>query len=136
MRLMRPILAALLAVCIAIFPIAMPRAAAMAGHSHQTASAAHAHEASGHAHEHASASSENGGAHLAVIAEHDAHASDGEASGDGPSCCGTTTCHSFQTSSPPMLCKRLPVMALVEAVNDHQVQGLVSGRLDRPPRTV
>lgn len=135
MRAMQPIIVALLAVCMAIFPIAMPRAAVTAGHSHET-TAAHAHEALGHDHRHASVTSPDSEVDLAAVAEHDPHASHGEETGNGLSCCGTTTCHSFQTSSPPVLCKRLPAMLRVEASNDPQVRSLVAGRRDKPPRTV
>lgn len=125
---MRTILAALLAVCMAVFPVAMPQAAALSGHSH--ASAAHTHEAlDGSAHVDASA------LHDDRIVQHEHAASHDEEEG-GSSCCGTTACHAFQVSSLPALGVRLSLIGVVQVACDHQVPGIFSGRLDRPPRTV
>ena len=126
LRLMRKVMAALLAVCMAVFPIAMPRAAALMGHSHDSAS-----------------HSQHGPTNADVSARHDcdpvehkpAAPHEGDEEGRS-SCCGTTACHAFQISSLPALGVRLSSIGVVQVACDHQVPDVSSGRLDRPPRTV
>lgn len=124
LRLMRTVVAALLALCMAVFPVAMPQAAASKGHGH--GSAVHAQD--GHAHGSAT--------HDHDIVEHEHAASHDGDEESSSACCGTTTCHAFQISSLPTLGARLSLIGVVQVAYDHQVPGVFSGRLDRPPRTV
>jgi uncharacterized protein involved in copper resistance len=128
LRLMRTVLAVLLAVCMAVFPVAIRQAVASTGHSH--APGTHAHEAlDGTAHADVSAPHEDD------TLEHEHAASHGQDEGSSSSCCGTTTCHAFQVSSSPALGARLPLIGVVQVACDHQVPSVFPGRLDRPPRT-
>lgn len=131
--LMRTIIAALLAVCMAIFPIAMPQAAALAGHSHQAVPVDHTHEKLNL--EQASVHCEDAAVGVTSANEHGTASGDHDG-GDGSSCCGTTACHPFQVISTLTIGARLPVIGVVQVTRDHQVSGVFSGRLDRPPRTV
>ena len=125
MRLIRTVFAALLAVCMAVFPVAMPQAAALTGHAHGSAS--HTHD--GPTDTDVSALHE----HDTVEHEHAAsHHGDEEG---GSACCGSTACHAFQISSLPALGVRLSLIDVVQVACDHQVPSIPSGRLDRPPRT-
>ncbi len=130
MQVMRTIIAALLAACMAIFPIAMPQASALAGHSHTSAATADARtadviDAAGHAHLCDEASD----------AAHHEHASHNGNPDNGQTCCGSMTCHAFQVSAAPSLVTRLRLSGVVHISRDQQVALTFSGRLDRPPRT-
>ena len=126
LRLVRTIIAALLAVCMAVFPVAMPHAAALMGHAHTSAS--HTHDGPTNA--------DVSALHDCDPVEHEHAASPAGEEEGGPSCCGTTACHAFQVSSFPALGVRLTLIGVVQVACEHQVPGVPSGRLDRPPRTV
>ncbi len=127
LRLMRTILVVLLAVSMAVFPVAMPQAAASTGHNH--ASGAHEHEAP-------DGTADVSAPHEDDTLEHEHAASHDQDEGSSSSCCGTTTCHAFQVSSSPALGARLPLIGVVQVACDHQVPSVFPGRLERPPRTV
>jgi len=128
LRLVDTVLALMLAVCLAVFPIAMPRAMAVAGHGH--AVAAHHPQAAEAGDEHACASAE---IDVADRHQHPSHDPDGR---DGPPCCGTMACHALQASSVPALGAPPTTIRVVHVTRDQQIAGVLSGRLDRPPRTV
>jgi hypothetical protein len=111
----------------AVFPVAMPQAAASTGHNH--ASGAHEHEAP-------DGTADVSAPHEDDTLEHEHAASHDQDEGSSSSCCGTTTCHAFQVSSSPALGARLPLIGVVQVACDHQVPGVFPGRLERPPRTV
>jgi hypothetical protein len=130
---MGSIIVALLAITLAVFPISMPQAAASSGHEHAMAVSVE--------HNHAVVDADH--QHVDVLASCDYTAASGcndHASGphDGtdPSCCGTGTCHAAETSLPPSLYSPLPSDAPMVMAGDGQVARVVSGRIDRPPRTV
>lgn len=125
MRLMDRIIAALLTICMAVFPIAMPQAVAWAGHSQAEAHAGHVADVSD-PRRHDAVSDTAGHEHASHHGETD----------DGQSCCGTVTCHAFQVSGAPSVATQLRLVGVVEIFADPQVAEVVSGRLDRPPRTV
>lgn len=123
MRPMAPIIAVLLAITMAIFPIAMPRAAASADHrSTVTLDTHHSH---GEADVSCARASVTCGDH-----EGDGH----EASGSG--CCGMSVCHAFQVSAAPAILCRHVTMTSVTVARDEQVGGVTPGGLDKPPRTI
>ena len=125
MRLMCTVIATLLAVCMAVFPVAMPQAAALTGHAHGSAS--HTHDDP--------TDTDVSALHDCDTIEHKhvaSHHGDEEGSS---SCCGTTACHAFQISSLPALSVRLSLIGVIQVACYHQVPGVSSGRLDRPPRT-
>lgn len=126
-------MAALLAVCMAVFPIAMPQASAVAGHSHTETSVVHDHDHSSVA---AAAIPAPDDEVSSAVAGHHEHASHEGPSSDGKTCCGTMTCHVFQVSHAPALATRLPLTGVVQVTCDQQVTKAAPGRLDRPPRTV
>jgi uncharacterized protein involved in copper resistance len=128
LRLMRTFIASLLAVCMAVFPVAMPRAAALSAHSH--AAVSHVHDAfEGATHANASALDLDD-------VEHEHAVPPDQDEGGSHACCGTTTCHAFRVSGFPVIGGRLSLIGIVWFVCDHQVPSVFSGRLDRPPRTV
>jgi len=126
LRLVGPIIAVLLAITMAIFPISVPHAAVSGVHNH---AAAHGHDHQEHAVE-ASVSCD----HQVVEGQHSEH--EGTPDGAGSSCCSIGGCHAVHVS----LVAGLPspaVAPLPSAISgDEQVDGVISGRLDRPPRTV
>jgi hypothetical protein len=132
LRLMGTIIVALLAIIMAIFPISVPQAAASAGHRHAaTADAGHAHAVTdgdhGHAHEMASH-----GIDLSASTDHD----EGSHDCSGPVCCSMGTCHAFQASVLPDLSSPAVATIPVALPGDEQVEGIVAGGLDKPPRTI
>jgi hypothetical protein len=123
--LVRTIVAALIAVCVAIFPIAMPRAAALTDVGGMSVS----HQAAAHSDEHAVLGEHSEAAH------HE-HASHGHSDGNESSCCGTTACHAFQVSAGPSVSALRRLIGPIRIACDQQVAEALPGRLDRPPRTV
>jgi hypothetical protein len=123
LRLMGPIIAVLLAITMAIFPISMPRAAAPGVHGHALTLETHTHDGVGLSCDHGA--SVTCGDHES--ANHDA---------DSPSCCGMTVCHAFQISAAPDVLTPCMRVTSVSVSGDEQVGGITPGGLDRPPRTV
>jgi hypothetical protein len=138
LRLMDPIIAVLLAITMAIFPISMPRAAAFGEHGHAAAveivhedvAVAADHHANHHDHADMVASCDL--AAVGVCGQPESNSHDGATS----ACCGIGFCHAFQPSvAPPVFSPYLSAVPMSLA-RDEQVEGAFLGRLDRPPRTV
>ena len=134
LRLMGFIIAVLLAVTAGILVIPAPHAAAsgerlapaatVLGHDH----AAHSHEATvdvehSSGHDHASARNDCGDP-----------ASDHHGSG-GTDCCNMGACHAVQALVAPVLHMPCASAAVRAVVGDQQVEGIIPGGLDKPPRT-
>jgi hypothetical protein len=123
LRLMGPIIAVVLAITMAIFPIPMPRAAAWHGPQDAVMLGSH------HTHDGASVSCDD--ASPVACGDHEHGTRD-----TGPGCCGVGMCHAFQVSGAPDVHSPDACAVPMAIVGDEQVAGLVSGRLDRPPRSV
>jgi hypothetical protein len=124
LRLMGPLIAVLLAVTMAIFPISIPRAAALSGHGHAAEFGTHTHDEAG------------------ISRDHESPAPCGDHHGSGkhdvgsPGCCGMGVCHAFQVSAAPDLLSPQVTAASIVLSADEQVRGVTPGSLDRPPRTI
>jgi hypothetical protein len=129
------IIAVLLAVTAGILVISTPHAAAsgerlplaatVLGHDH----AAHSHEGAVDvepepAHDHASARNDCG------------DPASGDHGAGGADCCNMGACHAVQALATPMLHVSYASAVTIAARGDEQVEGVVPGGLDRPPRTV
>jgi len=135
LRLLGTIVAALLAITMAIFPVGMPQAAASTGHSHAALAAGHSH-AGGSAPHHDEAAGLQAVCHSsAVQSDCDRNPADPHDHGDA-NCCGGLGCHSFQVSSAPIISSPITSRILIAVAGDEQVSGIAPGRLDRPPRTM
>lgn len=133
MRLMGTIIVALLAITMAIFPISVPQAAASAGHWHAaTADAGHAHAVLEGEHEHAHETASHGTDLSGGSVDRD----QGPHDCSGPVCCSMGTCHAFQASMLPDLSSPAASTIPVALPGDEQVEGITTGGLDKPPRTV
>jgi hypothetical protein len=124
LRLMDHIIAVLLAITMAIFPISVGQAAAVKGSEHAVALDAH------HTHDEALVTCDSSVA--ATCSDHHT----GNHDGTSPGCCGIGVCHAFQASAAPAVYSPHRSAVLMALTRDEQVDGIVSGRLDRPPRTV
>lgn len=141
---MRAILAALVAVSMAIFPISMGPTAALAGVHHGVAAGAHHGAAAADAHHDDHADGDHrADASLACEAGSgvtgDAPPCHGDAGSDGQAgayCCGGVACHFFQISAAPVLFAPPLNPSSLALSGDAQIAGVASGRIDRPPRTV
>lgn len=130
MRLTSTIIAVFLALSMAIFPISMVRATAMGGHSH--AATAQVEYGDHHAHV---ASSDADCPSLTNVDDHGVPAENASHE-SGPSCCGMGACHVFQMSAAPSVFTPAGSAHVLHALEDEQVSGAFSVRIDRPPRTV
>ena len=134
MRLMGLIIAVLLAVTVGILVISTPHAAAsgerlalaatVLGHDHAT----HSHEVALDvvqlsAHDHASARNGCG------------DPASGDHGGGGTDCCNMGACHAVQALTAPVLHMPCASAITIAALGDEQVEGVVPGGLERPPRT-
>jgi hypothetical protein len=118
------IIAVLLAITMAIFPISVGQAAAVKGSEHVVALDAH------HPLDEALATPD--GIVAGTCSDHHT----GNHDGTSPGCCGIGICHAFQVSAAPAVYSPHRSAVLMALAGDEQVDGIVSGRLDRPPRTV
>ncbi|NBJ09438.1 hypothetical protein [Microvirga arsenatis] len=133
LRLMGTIIVALLAITMAIIPISMPQAAASAGNHHAVrVDAGHENAAIAGDHEHADELAPSHDAALDASADH--HQGSQECS--GPVCCSMSTCHAFQESAAPTVYSPTVSQVSMAMAGDEQVEGITTGGLDRPPRTV
>ena len=135
MRLTGLIIAVLLAVTAGIFVISTPHTAA-SGERLTSAEIlldqvleAHSHEGAvegdqSSAHDHASAQKDCG------------DPASGAHGGDGVACCSMGACHAIQSIATPMVQLRRASAVVLAIVGDEQVEGVITGGLDRPPRTV
>jgi hypothetical protein len=121
---MDAIIAGLLALTMAIFPISMPRAAASNGPEHSFTLDTH------HTHDDVLASCDQ--AFAIVCGDHGS----GNHDSSGSNCCGVGVCHAFEVSAAPDVHWPYATAAPMAIAGDEQVEGVNSGRLDRPPRTV
>lgn len=133
LRVINTIVAIFLALSVAVFPLSMAHAAALAGHHEATAQADVRIEAD-HDHFHQAASSCAEDANVTVA---DDCASHQGASGPrgGASCCNLV-CHAFEASAAPAVFTPLRLARAVHLRAEEQVAGGFAGRIDRPPRTV
>ena len=132
----RPIVAALVAVAMAMFPITGPRLATAApfagGHHHVGSQAVQMHGA--HVHGTTVAAPCLGDAVDEAIPA-SAHASTDASDTAGQSCCNMA-CHFVALSVAPCWSAPALMPATVSAARDDQVRGVFSGRIERPPRTI
>ena len=128
---MRAIVVLLLAISLAIFPVAMPHATVSG--SHHGASAVHEHE---HRAGNTSAACENEASFEELPMASVCNGQFGTSDRAAASCCGTVACHAFQVSAAPMLYVPFARPLARALPEEQQVTGLFSGRLERPPRTV
>lgn len=129
MRLTSTLIAVLLALSMAIFPITMVRAAAMGGHSHGATTQAD------HGDHHHPTSLEADCAPVSAV-DSGCTSSEDPSHTSGPSCCGMGACHAFQLSAAPEVFTPVRSVQIVHMSGDQQVSGAFSVRIDRPPRTV
>ena len=129
MQLVRPILAALLALSLAIFPISGMGSAVLASHAHH-----HHGAATAHTHDHATVADHDGADELASAADDCAghEASHGKETG----CCGMGACHAFTVAALVGFTYSALPMGSIANRGDEQVRGELSARIERPPRTV
>lgn len=135
------LIAALLTLIVAIFPISGVGAAAVTVHGHNH-SHSHSHPASHHdhdAHEHAAQDHGAAAEQHAVRGVHAASHDPGPA-GEARDWCGSVccsfSCHFYAAESAPGITV-LPVMtAILHVKGDEQVGGGLQQRIDRPPRRV
>jgi hypothetical protein len=135
LRLMGLIIAVLLAVTAGIFVISAPHAAASGGqlalatvvgeHVHGT----HSHEGTVHD-DHSSVQD------LAEVRNDCGDPASEHHGSGGADCCTMGACHAVQAIAAPMLQMPYASAAAIAAVGDEQVEGVVPGGLERPPRTV
>ena len=136
---MGSLIAVLLAITMAVFPISMPWAAALQGHGHVWPVAVLHEDAAAPA-----ATLEHAADHdHAGIATYDPASVGGceeqESSshhGANPACCGMSMCHAFQVSTAALVSSPYCSSAPMALARDEQVGGALPGRLDRPPRNV
>jgi hypothetical protein len=142
---MRAIIAVILAVSLAIFPIAMPQAAVMAGGHHGAATA------TVHDHHHHDASSatvthhDHGNVHASFDCMNDhvsdrhhgasCHHAETDSSSDA-FCCGNIACHAFQLTASPIVYVPSRSSSGPVVSGEEQIPGDFVGRIDRPPRTI
>ena len=125
MRLISTMLAVMLALALAIFPISGGQSAATIGHQH------HHSVQTNHAGDHS----------IDAAADELASAADDCAGHKAPQgkqagCCDMGACHAFTTASLTILAYSASLVGSVADRRDDQVRGEPSARLERPPRTV
>ena len=135
MRLMGPIMALLLAVTMAIFPISMLRAAAPGVHEHPVTLSADLEHLPTSGSEHASQTEVGSCDVPPVLADCGSHGP-GSHDTSSPSCCGMGACHVFQVTLGADMHSPVLSSAPVGIPGDEQVVGVISGGIDRPPRSV
>jgi hypothetical protein len=129
------IIAVLLAVTAGILVVSAPDAAAMddrltlasvfGEHVHEDhADMAHAHDVQSPGHDHASAGKDCG------------DPASGSHGGGGMDCCGMGACHAVQALAAPMLHVPCASAIALAVAGDEQVESVVPGGPDRPPRTI
>lgn len=133
MRLVKALLALMLATSMTMFPIAIQKAAASVGH-HQAGVVPHSH----HGAATATMVCEDGSSNGAVAADTCTHSHDHASSHkDGGSvCCGSVALHGFGISAAPNLSVPVAYGVKRACFRDEQTARIFSVRLDRPPRTV
>jgi hypothetical protein len=123
------IIAVLLAVTAGILVISTPHAAAT---GNRLALAA----IDGHAHGHASTGHEDrSSVHDHVSAQEDCGDPASGTHSGGAHCCGMSACHAVQAIATPVLHSPCTSAVVITVQGDEQVDGVIPGSLDRPPRT-
>lgn len=125
MRLMGTIIAVLLAIIMAVFPISMPQAAVSAGHQHGAMHSGH-----GHGDRAAKVSCDNRTLVAGETGNQNSHDAGGQI------CCSMGSCHALQAGTVPTLHLPAPTVIPAATTGDEQVDDIIPGRLDRPPRAV
>lgn len=134
LRLMGLIIAVLLAVTAGILVISTPHAAA-SGERPVSAATSLGHDHVAHGHE-GTVDVEHSSGHDHASAQEDCgDPASGAHRGSGADCCNMGTCHAVQALAAPMLHTPYASAAAIAALGDEQVEGVVPGGLDRPPRT-
>jgi hypothetical protein len=129
------IIAVLLAVTAGILVISTPHAPASGERPALTANVP-GHDHAAHAHEGA-ADVEPASAHGHASARNDCgDPASGDHGNGGTDCCNMGACHAVQALATPMLHVPYASAITIAARGDEQVEGVVPGGLDRPPRTV
>jgi hypothetical protein len=132
---LKPVIAWLLALSMAVFPMSMARAAVMGGHAHAATEAGH----HGHDHGAATPSDHHGDHHDHAAAAHadasadTAMADEASHASGAPSCCHMA-CQVFQVSVAPAVSTALGSAHVIQVAADEQVRGERATRIDRPPR--
>lgn len=133
LRLMGTIIVALLAITMAIFPISMPQAVAHAAHQHVTrVGTGHEHGVAERGHQHPDLQASHDAAAVGLSGSHDPDTQDCT----GVVCCSMGACHAFQDTAPPSLFSPAVSEISIALTRDEQVEEVIVGGLDRPPRTV
>ena len=129
------IIAVLLAVTAGILVISTPHAAA-SGERLVSAATILGHDHAAHSHGD-TVDVEHSSAHNHASAQEDCGdpASDYQGSG-GADCCNMGACHAVQALAASMLQMPYASAVAIAALGDEQVDGVVPGGLERPPRTV
>lgn len=146
LRLVHSILALVLAVAMAVFPITMPRAAALGGmglggtleashHVHAPPAATDREHRVGHTYRKRTA---DAAAAPSLQADGVSSSLDSEPGCEGTTsgCCGLSTCHAFQGSSAPLFHSPHRSASALAVAGDEQADGIAPGRRERPPRSV
>lgn len=135
LRLMGLIIAVLLAVTAGILVISTPQTAASAAQvALATAVDEHVqgtHSNEGTPHDHQSSAKD-----LAAVQNDCGDPASGDHGGGGTECCNMGACHAVQAIAAPLLHVPYASAATVAMLGDEQVEGVVPGGLERPPRTV
>ena len=135
MRLTGLIIAVLLAVTAGIFLISTPHAAE-SGDRLTLAESIAGHVIGAHSHEGA-VERDQTSAHDHASAQKDCDdPASGTHGGDGAACCNMGACHAVQAIAAPTVQMRGASAVVLAMVGDEQVEGVITGGLDRPPRTV
>jgi hypothetical protein len=129
------IIAVLLAVTAGILVISAPHAAASGGQpALATAVGEHVHEA--HSHQDMVHEDHSSVQDLAEVRNDCGDPASQHHGSGGVDCCNMGACHAFQALAAPMLQTPYASAAAIAALGDEQVEGIVPGGLERPPRTV
>lgn len=135
LRLMGLVIAVLLAVTAGILVISTPHAAASDGQAVLAAAVGeHVHGADSHqdtVHEDHSSVQD-----LAAVQNDCGDPASEHHASRGTDCCTMGACHAVQTLAAPMLHTPYASAAAIAARGDKQVEGVIPGGLERPPRTV
>jgi hypothetical protein len=109
-----------------IFPISRPQTAALGGHDYA-----------------AMLEGDHDATYLSSVMHRDTAAgsdcsdhSGGSHDMSGPACCSMGACHAFEVTVAPDVHSPVTSAVPLAIIGDGQVDGIVPGRLDRPPRTV
>ncbi|MBJ6127759.1 hypothetical protein [Microvirga splendida] len=134
LRLMGLIIAVLLAVTAGILVISTPHAAASGEHPASAATIL-GHDHATHSHG-GVADVEPASAHYHASARNDCgDPASGDHGSGGTDCCTMGACHAVQALTAPVLHMPCASAAVLAVVGDQQVEGVIPGGLDRPPRT-